>query len=250
MYLIMKRETIFSVIVAVAMAPAVAAQAPELTPLPEGIILTSSVRVEEIPGPGAEAQVDSSGERAASAAPGCPNPACTCGSDCACTPGNVCGTASPTPAPSAPSVTVVQPPVASPPVPTVAPTPSPAPVPTIAPAPAPERSGCGKATRPGVKVKRVRKVVRLMPGDMPPCGKARPFGAPVDGTVPPCVRRHGRVMSSAPAFSVPEACRPIVYPAHPSAPAASPQAVKVIINGVETVIPLIDGGVNITIKPL
>lgn len=273
MYLIMKRETILSAIAAVAMVPVVEAQAPELTPLPEGVILTSSVRVEEgmgeLPVPGVMAQVDPSGELTASVAPGCPNPACTCGSDCSCTPGNVCSSTPPAPAPS---VTVVQTPVspapAPAPAPEVAPAPAVAPAPEVSPAPAPAaapapvpapvvapapgRPGCCKGARSGKKMKRVRKVVRLMPGDMPPCGKPRPFGAPVPGTVPPCVRRHGKVMPAAPAPTVamPEGSCTIVYPAPTSAPAASPQAVRVIINGVETLIPLVDGGVNITIKPL
>lgn len=94
---------------------------------------------------------------------------------------------------------------------------------------------------------KVRRVVRPAAGDMPPCGKARPFDIPAYGTTPPCVRRHGQTMNPAVRMHV---VRPAIEVRKAAQPVTSPQAVRVIINGVETVVPLKPEGVNITIKPL
>lgn len=94
---------------------------------------------------------------------------------------------------------------------------------------------------------KVRRVVRPAAGDMPPCGKARPFDAPAYGTTPPCVRRHGQTMNPSVRMHT---VRPAIDIRKAPQPATSPQAVRVIINGVETIVPLKPEGVDITIKPL
>ncbi len=95
------------------------------------------------------------------------------------------------------------------------------------------------------KVRRERGVVS---GPVLPRGEARPFDMPIHDSTPPCMRRHGRTMY--PAVDMNEGRRPSVDLRKVQAPATSPQAVRVIINGVETVVPIKPEGVNITIKPL
>lgn len=94
---------------------------------------------------------------------------------------------------------------------------------------------------------KVRPVVRPAVGAVPPCGKARLDDNPAYGTTPPCVRRHGQTMN--PVVHMREA-RPAVDLRKGPQPVSSPQAVRVIINGVETVMPVLPEGVNITIKSL
>ncbi len=94
------------------------------------------------------------------------------------------------------------------------------------------------------KVRRERRGA----GPVIPRGEARPFDMPIHDATPPCMRRHGRTMY--PAVDMNEGRRPSVDLRKVQAPATSPQAVRVIINGVETVVPIKPEGVNITIKPL
>ena len=89
-----------------------------------------------------------------------------------------------------------------------------------------------------------------MPGDMPPCGKARPFDTPAYGTTPPCVRSYGKTMNPTVRMHGVRRAGADMPQVRRVQPAASPQAVRVIINGVETIVPVVSEGVNITIKPL
>lgn len=157
--------------------------------------------------------------------PCCDNPDCTCGpapKPCECKPGATCGPkTAPKPAPATPAAAP-----AARPVKIVR-------IPVGKQASRPIHRGkpiCSKCGKPRITPR---------PGDMPPCGKARPFGTPAHGTTPPCAHRHGKVV------------RPAVAPAPKPAPAAkAPQTIRVIINGVEAIVPLRPEGVNITIKPL
>lgn len=221
------------------------------------------------------------------AAPCCPNPDCTCGpapKPCECKPGAVCGPKhAPAPEPAVEEVPVAeQKPLQEPiPAPAVAPAPEPAPAPTPAAEPAPAvkvvKGGEGTVsvivngkeikpvvTRvvPATKLRPAKPVCpscgkkvprRPMPGDMPPCGKARPFDTPAYGTTPPCVRTHGKIMPpSVRMQGVRRGCpgAPVHVRRGAVRPGESPQAVRVIINGVETIVPGVPEGVNITIKPL
>lgn len=219
--------------------PPAPAPAPEPAPTPAP---------EPVPAPAPEAE------------PCCSTPDCTCGpapKPCECKPGAECGpktAPAPTPAPAADVA-----PCCPPPAEEVA---KPAPgtmrvivngkeikpvvtrvVPAVKQRPAkPVCPSCGK------KVPR-----RPMPGDMPPCGKARPFDTPAYGTTPPCVRTHGKIMPpSVRMQGVRRGCpgAPVHVRRGAVRPGTSPQAVRVIINGVETIVPVVPEGVNITIKPL
>lgn len=217
--------------------------APELPPVPPAPEPASAP--EPVPAPTPAPAPDAAPE----AAPCCPNPDCTCGpapKPCECKPGAVCGAkVAPEPAP-APAEEVAQPgpgtvrvtvngkeikPVVTRVVPAVKQRPA-----------KPACPSCGK------KVPR-----RPMPGDMPPCGKARPFDTPAYGTPPPCVRTHGRIMPPTVKMQgVRRGCpgAPVHVRRGAVRPGTSPQAVRVIINGVETIVPVVPEGVNITIKPL
>ncbi len=203
------------------------------------------------------------------AAPCCPNPDCTCGpapKPCECKPGAVCGPKT-APAPAGDKPTCDKPKCAKPacgkPACTKPATPGvmrvfingkevkPAAVPAVrvkpgckAPAPgckapAPICTKCGKPAK-------VRPAKAPRPVVVPPCGRTTFIGEPAPDAAPTIIRRHGQVIK--PAVRV----RRIERPAAPApAPAAeSPKAVRVIINGVEAVVPVKPEGVNITIKPL
>ena len=258
----MTRTSILSVIAAVAFAPAVVAQAP--APLPEGVTVTTRAFINGKEVTPEEAQklmqgviVRTLGREVAPAVapapeppkpaePCCSNPDCTCGpapKPCECKPGAVCG-------------------------PQNTPAPTPKPAPTAAPAPA---GDADTTLPPGVKIIRLRPArpaeaakpaepaksaaptcpkcgkSRLAPSRSagePPCGKALPFDKPEMTPLPPCTKLHGKVVR--PAVQV----RRIERPAPPSSAVESPKAVKVIINGVEAIVPVKPEGVNITIKPL
>ncbi len=189
------------------------------------------------------------------AAPCCPNPDCTCGpapKPCECKPGAVCG----------PKNAPVVVPAPEPPAPVAKPT-----VDLVKGAPGTVRLIVnGKEVKPVVtrvvpatKLRPAQpgcpscgKMVprRPMPGDMPPCGKARPFDAPAYGTTPPCVRMHGKTMNPTVRMHGVRRTGADVKMRRPDKTATSPQAVRVIINGVETIVPVVSEGVNITIKPL
>ena len=201
------------------------------------------------------------------AKPCCPNPDCTCGpapKPCECRPDAVCGPQN-APAPTG------QPEVAPAPTKDVAVPPPPG-VKIIRLCPArpadcagsactaktagktkpvactrvalPKAPACPKCGKPRVAPPRPG-VVRPAPGDMPPCGKARPFDKPDVGLMPPCAKRHGQVVRPAVQVRRIQCATPMTPPA-----AESPKAVRVIINGVEAIVPVKPEGVNITIKPL
>lgn len=264
-YDMMKSTTIFNLMATAAMLPIAVAQEPAPAPLPEGVMVTTRAFVngKEIAPEELKKMVKSVIVRKLSdgsvdlvKSGSCSNPDCTCGpapKPCECKPGAMCG-------------------------PKFAPTPAAAPVPPPAPAatPAPETkpdapTGTmrvflnGQEVKPTVAVPaavikpavkvggptcsrcgKTRVAPRPVPGDMPPCGKARPFGKPMNGTVPPCAHRHAQVIKPA-AVEIRRAERPAAVPAPK---AESPKAVKVIINGVEAIVPVVPEGVNITIKPL
>ena len=213
------------------------------------------------------------------AAPCCPNPDCTCGpapKPCECKPGAVCGPKhAPAPEPAVEEAPVAeQPPLQEPiPAPAVAPEPEP-PAPVAKPTVDLVKGGEGTVrvivngkeikpvvTRvvPATKLRPAKPVCpscgkttprRPMPGDMPPCGKARPFDAPAYGTTPPCVRMHGKTMNPTVKMHGVRRAAPVHVRRAAVRPGESPQAVRVIINGVETIVPVVPEGVNITIKPL
>lgn len=245
----MKKITILCVAATVALLPELRAQEP--APVSQGAIVSTQTFVngQEITPP--RAVINVSGSVTAKPEPACANPGCTCGpapKPCECTPEQVCG---PNAAPSAPSKACDKPVSTAQFVIPARPTMklivngkelSPVAV---------SHRGKPCSKRPVKKVRRADVCTHAeppMPGDMAPCGKARPFGMPVQGALPPCAHRHGRMVVSSQAAPA----RPMAAPTavHPCAPKSAPQAVRVIINGVETIIPLIDEGVNITIKPL
>ena len=191
------------------------------------------------------------------AAPCCPNPDCTCGpapKPCECKPGAVCGPKT-APAPAGDKPTCDKP-TCDKPACTKPATPGvmrvfingkevkPAAVPAVrvkpaCKAPAPGCTKCGKPAK-------VRPAKAPRPAVVPPCGRTGFIGEPAPDAAPTIIRRHGQGIK--PAVRV----RRIERPAAPApAPAAeSPKAVRVIINGVEAVVPVVPEGVNITIKPL
>lgn len=63
--------------------------------------------------------------------------------------------------------------------------------------------------------------------------------------MPPCAKRHGQVVRPAVQVRRIQRATPMTPPA-----VESPKAVRVIINGVEAIVPVKPEGVNITIKPL
>lgn len=228
-----------------------------------GAVCAPKTATEPTPEPPPAPEPEPAPAVAPEAAPCCPNPDCTCGpapKPCECKPGAVCG------------AKVAAEPAAEP-----------APEPAAEPAPAPEpavevvkpAAGTVRVIVNGREIKPVltrvvpatklhpakpacpscgKKVPRRpMPGDMPPCGKARPFDTPAYGTTPPCVRTHGKIMPpSVRMQGVRRGCpgAPIHVRRGAVRPGTSPQAVRVIINGVETIVPVVPEGVNITIKPL
>ena len=223
-----------SALAAMALLPALAAQepAPTLTPLPQGVMVTTRAFINgrELPAEEATKLIRNVQVRTT-----CGNPDCTCGpapKPCECKPGATCG-------------------------PKKAPVPPPAPVPaagrTDVPAPATVATPTPGGIAISIPATRIRPAMPKpgpspQPGDMPPCGKARPFDAPMHGTTPPCAHRHGKVMRPG-AIDIRK-----VEPATPTPPTTpateSPKAVRVIINGVEAIVPVVPEGVNITIKPL
>lgn len=235
-----------------AAVPAVVAQEPAPAPAPEGVMISTRAFIngKEVSPAKAREMLRASivrslaGEAPASEAPCCPNPDCSC-NPCACTPGAVCAeapepTPSPEPAPApAPEATPAPAPEAAPgSVPAVRVVPA-----CRAPRPVPTCTKCGKPVAP----RRAGARKGGQPVDMPPCGKPRAFGEPEPGAMPPCVRRHGQVMRpSVRIFRV----EPPAAPSAPAPVAESPKAVRVIINGVEAIVPITPEGVNITIKPL
>ena len=282
---IMTRTSILSVIAAVALSPVVVAQAPAPPLVPDGVTVTTRAFINGKEVSPEEAQklmksviVRTLGGDAAPSAPAapeppkparpcCPNPDCTCGpapKPCECKPDAVCGPQN-APAPTG------QPEVAPAPTKDVAVPPPPG-VKIIRLCPArpadcagsactaktagktkpvactrvalPKAPACPKCGKPRVAPPRPG-VVRPAPGDMPPCGKARPFDKPDVGLMPPCAKRHGQVVRPAVQVRRIQCATPMTPPA-----AESPKAVRVIINGVEAIVPVKPEGVNITIKPL
>ena len=282
---IMTRTSILSVIAAVALSPVVVAQAPAPPLVPDGVTVTTRAFINGKEVSPEEAQklmksviVRTLGGDAAPSAPAapeppkparpcCPNPDCTCGpapKPCECRPDAVCGPQN-APAPTG------QPEVAPAPTKDVAVPPPPG-VKIIRLCPArpadcagsactaktagktkpvactrvalPKAPACPKCGKPRVAPPRPG-VVRPAPGDMPPCGKARPFDKPDVGLMPPCAKRHGQVVRPAVQVRRIQCATPMTPPA-----AESPKAVRVIINGVEAIVPVKPEGVNITIKPL
>lgn len=282
---IMTRTSILSVIAAVALSPVVVAQAPAPPLVPDGVTVTTRAFINGKEVSPEEAQklmksviVRTLGGDAAPSAPAapeppkparpcCPNPDCTCGpapKPCECRPDAVCGPQN-APAPTG------QPEVAPAPTKDVAVPPPPG-VKIIRLCPArpadcagaactaktagktkpvactrvalPKAPACPKCGKPRVAPPRPG-VVRPAPGDMPPCGKARPFDKPDVGLMPPCAKRHGQVVRPAVQVCRIQRATPMTPPA-----AESPKAVRVIINGVEAIVPVKPEGVNITIKPL
>ncbi len=123
----------------------------------------------------------------------------------------------------------------------------PQPAPEAAEAPRPEAQGevcrrCGRNHARPVRIIRRERPVR------PACA-ARPVRA-----ARPVPVRAARPVRVAPVLPPPPAAAPLPPAPQPEAaapvPAPAPQAIKVIINGTETVVPLSPDGVNITIKPL
>ena len=282
---IMTRTSILSVIAAVALSPVVVAQAPAPPLVPDGVTVTTRAFIngKEVSPEEAQKLMKSvivrtlGGDTAPSAPaapeppkpakPCCPNPDCTCGpapKPCECRPGAVCGPQN-APAPTG------QPAVAPAPTKDVAVPPPPG-VKIIRLCPArpadcagsactaktagktkpvactrvalPKAPACPKCGKPRVAPPRPG-VVRPAPGDMPPCGKARPFDKPDVGLMPPCAKRHGQVVRPAVQVRRIQRATPMTPPA-----VESPKAVRVIINGVEAIVPVKPEGVNITIKPL
>ncbi len=264
--------------------PAAPAPEPAPAPAPEPAPAPAPAP-EPAPAPAPEPAPAPAPAPAPEAAPCCPNPDCTCGpapKPCECKPGAVCGPKhAPAPEPAVEEVPVAeQKPLQEPiPAPAVAPAPAPAPAPAAEPAPAVKVVKGGEGTvRVIVNGKEIKPVVtrvvpdtklrpakpvcpscgkkvprRPMPGDMPPCGKARPFDTPAYGTTPPCVRMHGKTMNpTVRMHGVRRGCpgAPVHVRRSAVRPGESPQAVRVIINGVETIVPVVPEGVNITIKPL
>lgn len=245
----MKKTTILCVAATVALLPELRAQEP--VPVSQGAIVTTQTFVNgrEISSP--RAVINVSGTATANAEPACSNPDCTCGpapKPCECTPEQMCGPNIAPPAPrkvgDKPGETARSVIPARPTVKLIVNGKEMSPV-------APPHRGKPCCKQPVKKVPCAGGCAHAespMPGYMAPCGKARPFGMPVQEALPPCAHRHGRVIVGgrvAPA-------RPVAAPTtvHSCPPKSAPQAVRVIINGVETIIPLIDEGVNITIKPL
>lgn len=119
--------------------------------------------------------------------------------------------------------------------------PEPQPAPEAAEAPSPEAQGevcrrCGRNHARPVRIIRRERETRPACAARP-VRSARPARAARPLPPPPAPDA-----ASLPPAPQPEAAAP--------APAPAPQAIKVIINGTETVVPLSPDGVNITIKPL
>ncbi|MBQ2380419.1 MAG: hypothetical protein II295_08540 [Akkermansia sp.] len=242
----MKTHTILTAMATMALLPTVAAQepAPALTPLPQGVMVSTRAFINgrELPPEEAAKLI-----RTVQVRTTCSNPDCTCGpapKPCECKPGATCG-------------------------PKTATTPPPAPVPPAGRTDAPAPTVVATPTAGGVAISipatKIRPAIKKptpatcpnchkprratpQPGDMPPCGKARPFGTPMHGTTPPCAHRHGKIVRPA-RIDIRKVEPKPTAPA-PAPAAESPKAVKVIINGVEAIVPVVPEGVNITIKPL
>lgn len=108
--------------------------------------------------------------------------------------------------------------------------------PEAAEAPRPEAQG-EVCRRCGRNHARPVRIIRRERQGRPACA-----ARPVRAARPARAARPVRVVAPVPPAPQPEAAAP--------APAPAPQAIKVIINGTETVVPLSPDGVNITIKPL
>lgn len=79
-----------------------------------------------------------------------------------------------------------------------------------------------------------------------PSNRPRYYGQPGVEAMPPCAKRHGRVIRQVSVYQ-PAAAKPA--PTQPEN-APEPKAVKVIINGVEAIVPWGPDGLNFTVKPL